>query len=73
MPSNIPDIQGLLSDLNTLYSHEELAVMISVETGEPICQASVGRYIDGSRKRIPFTTGWAVMALHKRNARKLRK
>ena len=72
MPDNTPDIRQLLSDLNRLYTHDELAALIAQESGEPICKASVGRYIDGSRLRIPFTTGWAVMQLHRRNAKRLR-
>lgn len=68
----IPDVRGMLGDLNRAFTHEELAALIAQESGEPICTATVGRYIDGSRKRIPFTTGWAVMVLHKRNWRALK-
>lgn len=72
MPDNAPNIRQLMSDLNRLFTHDELAALIAQESGEPICKASVGRYIDGSRQRIPFTTGWAVLQIHKRNVRKLR-
>lgn len=68
-----PDIRALLTELNLIFSHDKLAALIAQESGEPICTATVGRYIDGSRARIPFTTGWAVMALHKRNARAIAK
>ena len=68
-----PNIQGLLAELNTIYTHSELADVIANEAGEPICTATVGRYIDGTRQRIPFTVGWAVLAIHKRNARRIKK
>lgn len=68
-----PNIQSLLADLATIHTHDELAALIAQETSEPICKATVGRYIDGSRQRIPFTVGWAVIGLHKRNARRLQK
>ena len=68
-----PDVRAMMADLNRVFSHESLAEMIAKESGEPICQATVGRYIDGSRKRIPFTVGWAVINLRDKHAKDLRK
>lgn len=61
------DAPNLVAALNELIGHGVKRADIAEEIG--VDTDSISRYLDGSRSRIPFTTGWAIMRMRERVCR----
>jgi hypothetical protein len=61
-----PDIPSVLRRLNSVLTYAEIGAEAGVD-GD-----SIGRYIDGSRRRIGLETAWRIMRLYYRQKRKIR-
>ena len=61
------DAPNLVAALNELIGHGVKRATIAEEIG--VDTDSISRYLDGSRSRIPFTTGWAIMRMRERVCR----
>ena len=62
---DIPDVPGALKRLNAVMTYAEIGKAVGVD-GD-----SIGRYIDGSRKRIGYDIMWRIMRLYYRKARQI--